>query len=92
METYTFVSEGQLQPNDGACPLCFKSKSWLINAVDKNIKLTAVDLNSEIARQKGISNNSVALEANGEIYLKYFSLEKELLGNIDIINGISSFY
>jgi hypothetical protein len=51
---------------DGACPLCFKSKSWLYKSLDGEIKLTVVDLNSDIAKVKNYDKSSVVLEtANG---------------------------
>lgn len=56
---------------DGACPLCFKTQSWLIQAIDKNIKLTAVDLQSSIAKSKGYSSKSVVLETSHGIYYSY---------------------
>jgi predicted DCC family thiol-disulfide oxidoreductase YuxK len=38
---------------DGACPLCIKSQNSLKKYLPEHIKLTAVDLNSQIAKNKG---------------------------------------
>jgi predicted DCC family thiol-disulfide oxidoreductase YuxK len=63
---------------DGACPLCFRSKSWLFEAVDKNIKLTAVDLNSNIAKQKGYSTKSIVLETKTQTFTSHHAFLKLL--------------
>jgi len=76
---------------DGACPLCFRSKSWLFNAINKNIKLTAVDLNSDIAKQKGYSLKSVVLEADGHIFKSYHAWIK-LLSETKYKHFSSPFY
>ena len=56
---------------DGACPLCFKSQSSLVNLVSSEIKLTAVDLNSSIAKSKGYTNDQVVLETPSATYYGY---------------------
>lgn len=63
---------------DGACPLCFKSQSKLISLIDKNIKLTAVDLNSSIAKSKGYDNKQVVLETPVQNYYGYHAWLKLL--------------
>ena len=55
---------------DGACPLCFKSQSKLKTLLP-DVKLTAVDLNSDIAKQKNYPNTAVVLETPNQIYKGY---------------------
>lgn len=55
---------------DGACPLCFKTKNKLQSLLT-NVKLTAIDLNSEVAKQKRYSNRSVVLETPTQVFKGY---------------------
>ena len=53
---------------DGACPLCMKTQYKLKDLISPHIKLTAVDLNSGIAKTKGFTGQSVVLETPEQIY------------------------
>lgn len=53
---------------DGACPLCIKTKSKITNLLDKNIKLSLVDLNSTIAKSKGYDLSQVVLEIGPDVF------------------------
>ncbi len=52
---------------DGACPLCIKAKDRLQSNLP-NIKITVVNLNSDVAKRKGYDNKQAVLEAEGRIY------------------------
>jgi len=56
---------------DGACPLCFRAKSKIHSYLNKKIKLTVVDLNSNIAKSKNYSNDQVVLETPRGTYFGY---------------------
>jgi predicted DCC family thiol-disulfide oxidoreductase YuxK len=56
---------------DGACPLCLKTQSKLPALLSSRIKLTVVDLNSEIAKSKGYDLKQVVLETNKKTYFGY---------------------
>jgi predicted DCC family thiol-disulfide oxidoreductase YuxK len=56
---------------DGACPVCFKSKNTIFKLINSRIKLTAIDLNSDIAKLKGYNLKTVVLETPCEIYKGY---------------------
>lgn len=56
---------------DGACPLCMRTKSKLPELLGRRIKLTAVDLNSDIAKSKGYSNKTVVLETPYGVFKGY---------------------
>ena len=62
---------------DGACPLCMRTKSRLFTLMPKNIKLTAVDLNSSIAKNKGYLG-AVTLETPERVYTSYHACIKLL--------------
>ena len=54
---------------DGACPLCFKTQSNLVKFLPDNIRITAVDINSNIAKHKGYTNKNVILETPDCVYI-----------------------
>ena len=54
---------------DGACPFCTRANDK-VRKMLPNIKLTSVDLNSEIATSKGYKD-SVVLETPSKIYKGY---------------------
>ena len=53
---------------DGACPLCQNAASKLKSLVWNYIKLTFVDLNSDVAKAKGFNNKQVVLETAEGVY------------------------
>jgi hypothetical protein len=63
MEVYTFVSEGQLQPNDGACPLFFETYDYG-NAKSYRVKISSFSLTTRS------SSNS---QKDVRLYIKRFS-------------------
>lgn len=56
---------------DGACPLCIKSQNSLKKYLPEHIKLTAVDLNSQIAKNKGYDLKQVVLETTEGVFFGY---------------------
>jgi len=52
---------------DGACPLCVKTQNKIHNLIP-NVKITVVDLNGQIAKQKGYSCKQVVLETPNNIF------------------------
>ncbi len=52
---------------DGACPLCIKAKGKLQSHLH-NVKMTVVDLNSDVAKRKGYDNKQVILEVSDQTY------------------------
>lgn len=53
---------------DGACPLCMKTKSKLPDLLGRRFRITAVDLNSDIAKLKGYDSKTVVLETPHGVY------------------------
>lgn len=70
---------------DGACPLCTKAQSW--TKYVKGVKMTTVDLNSEIAKQKGY-NKDLVLETSTCVYSGAIVIEKIL--SRTILSGMGS--
>lgn len=64
---------------DGACPMCQKIKDNIAHNIDTHIRLTVVNLNSEIAKNRGYSLNNPVLETPSGIYVG-FDVVWQLLG------------
>ena len=57
---------------DGACPFCTRANSKITKLLP-DVKLTSVDLNSEIAHSKGYDKNSVVLETPEKTYKGHYA-------------------
>lgn len=53
---------------DGACPICFRSKTWINKNLNSEIRLTVVDLNSEVAKNRGYSSHEPILETPNGVF------------------------
>ena len=63
---------------DGACPLCVKTQSSIAKIIPDGIRMTAVDINSEIAKSKGYANTNIILETPDCVYIGHHACLKIL--------------